>query len=815
MTWTCVFVNTSPQGSTIYDASSAGGLRRAITTRYRSNASGAAMVKRETWGLQVTMHLIQMGCGEPAQQFLCKTPWKISAIGQMLLGDFTPVQWHVIWQVFDAQSPEQRDVTDATFEKRDVTDATFEKCSVTDATHPYECLVYLPPHSRPNMDTTLCPYGSDQLKASTATHQTSTWPSSATNEPQASLLPPAQTVDAQSFPPGLGTEDIYPWEASINNRSNSAPFFPLDPNFLSVDWSNPSLFTFPPTGDTPSLPAPSLLAFTFPPTGDTPSLPAPSLPAFMFPPTSDTPSFPVPSLPAFTFPPTSDTPSLPAHDSINSAWSDPSRFTFAPADGPPSLPVHDSAALPSDRDASHSQVTSPDDAQEGIQNMDLQLHKQGDDSTWAARNPGCPVIPTRLKGAPLTQAEKASRALKAAQRKKSEKALDDTISSFLDDQDKKMKDIGALHSVTEAHIKKLITYHTHYKKSRGPQLFNALVHAKNEEVNGARPVGSKLKIQEIRQMVTSNPSMQKENLTDGEIKEYIAQLQEHRSLKTGGLRSNNIAAARDVNATTDRIRRETPATWYATDDAADFWEDVLDLMLNDVARKFEQWACSQGKNIVERDSLENMQKQVGRLILSGQMTGKDNIGMNYPNYIKSIVLSYSIVLDGWPETIPFMSPWNIHTVCEIWELCDALKAGTCAWKRLTKTELEKYKEDLERRRAAGETVGKPRKKHSDSGTSRKCKNTQREDTEGERPAKKSRRSNKTGKVSRPEPKNREIIESSDEEASVNGEDLDYTKNAPQIDPGMSENDVLAVRNGEHEGRTLPASGTDVVTRRYL
>ncbi|KAG1724202.1 uncharacterized protein EDB91DRAFT_1255338 [Suillus paluster] len=593
------------------------------------------------------------------------------------------------------------------------------------------------------MDTTLCPYSSDQLKASTATHQTSTWPSSATNEPQALLLPPAQTVDAQSFPPGPGTEDIYSWEANIDNRSNSTPFFPLDPNFLSMDWSNPSLFMFPPTSDTPSFPAPSL-------------------PAFMFPPTSDTPSFPAPSLPAFTFPPTSDTPSLPAHNSINSTWNDPSPFMFAPADGPPSLPAHDSAALPSDCDTSHSQVTSPDEAQEGIQNMDLQLHKRGDDSTWAARNPGHPVIPTRLKGAPLTQAEKCPQG-------------SPTEKNFLDNQDKKMKDIGALHSVTEAHVKKLITYHTHYKKSRGPQLFNALVHAKNQEVNGARLVRSKLKIQEIRQMVTSDPSMQKENLTDGEIKEYIAQLQEHQSLKTGGLHSNNIAAARDVNATTDRIRREldglcercgtyttffiagghvndqTPATWYATDDAADFWEDVLDLMLNDVARKFEQWACSQGKS---------------------QMMGKDNIGMNYPNYIKSIVLSYSIVLNGWPATIPFTSPWNIHTVCEIRELCDALKAGTCAWKRLTKTELEKYKEDLERRRAAGETVGKPRKKSSNSGTSHKCKNTQREDTEGERPAKKLRRSNKTGKVSCPEPKSRKIIESSDEEASVNGEDLD-------------------------------------------
>ncbi|KAG2336956.1 hypothetical protein BDR05DRAFT_895991, partial [Suillus weaverae] len=71
-------------------------------------------------------------------------------------------------------------------------------------------------------------------------------------------------------------------------------------------------------------------------------------------------------------------------------------------------------------------------------------------------------------------------------------------------------------------------------------------------VHSNRPVGSKLKIQEIRQMVTHDPAMQKENLTEGEIKEYMAQLQEHQTLRTGSLRSNNIAAARDVNATTDR-----------------------------------------------------------------------------------------------------------------------------------------------------------------------------------------------------------------------------------------------------------------------
>lgn len=38
------------------------------------------------------------------------------------------------------------------------------------------------------------------------------------------------------------------------------------------------------------------------------------------------------------------------------------------------------------------------------------------------------------------------------------------------------------------------------------------------------------------------------------------------------------------------INDQTPATWYATDNASDFWEDALNLVLDDIARKFEQWA---------------------------------------------------------------------------------------------------------------------------------------------------------------------------------------------------------------------------------
>ncbi|KAL4079779.1 hypothetical protein J3A83DRAFT_4048314, partial [Scleroderma citrinum] len=37
------------------------------------------------------------------------------------------------------------------------------------------------------------------------------------------------------------------------------------------------------------------------------------------------------------------------------------------------------------------------------------------------------------------------------------------------------------------------------------------------------------------------------------------------------------------------------ATWYGTDNAVDFWEDVLKLELDQVMKQFKLWGCSQNK----------------------------------------------------------------------------------------------------------------------------------------------------------------------------------------------------------------------------
>ncbi|KAH7918772.1 hypothetical protein BV22DRAFT_984305, partial [Leucogyrophana mollusca] len=159
-------------------------------------------------------------------------------------------------------------------------------------------------------------------------------------------------------------------------------------------------------------------------------------------------------------------------------------------------------------------------------------------------------------------------------------------------------------------------------------------------------------------------------------------LVDHRNTKSHGVRANNLAAARDMLSTSDRIIKEMDSlaactgayvclfltrgnlncsghpTWYSTHNSMDFWEDVMKLNPDDITQHFEQWACS-------RD-------QMG-------ITGKKDIKMNYMNYDKSIVELHHIKLVGWPDVVKFTNPSLIGAVTDIRSLRDALTSGECHW----------------------------------------------------------------------------------------------------------------------------------------
>ncbi|KAI6006786.1 hypothetical protein EDD15DRAFT_2137876, partial [Pisolithus albus] len=356
--------------------------------------------------------------------------------------------------------------------------------------------------------------------------------------------------------------------------------------------------------------------------------------------------------------------------------------------------------------------------------------------SWMSRNPGHPVIPPR-SSEKLDAAQRAVRKVAAEQRRVKQEAVSRAVAELLEEQDTRINEIAKAHCILPEKVRLLITGETHYRNRREESLANALVRIKARQVNADRPHGQKFQLKELQEMVANDPEMQ--NLDEETKQKYLGELKESRGHKAKGVRSTNTAASRDVQATLKNIYEELQAlayrtgiyaclfvthghvydthaaTWFGTDNIMDFWEDRMNLSPDYIIKQLELWACNEEKSydivncyldIDACDSLENMQKQAKSGLDSG--------------FSKSFIkYKFGIDYEGWPDGIPFSSPYKIQTIDEIRRLRDVIRENTFQWVKMTPSQHQEYRKQVDARRKANETVGVPRQGRSDKGKKRK------------------------------------------------------------------------------------------------
>ncbi|KAI6007114.1 hypothetical protein EDD15DRAFT_2152962 [Pisolithus albus] len=397
-------------------------------------------------------------------------------------------------------------------------------------------------------------------------------------------------------------------------------------------------------------------------------------------------------------------------------------------------------------------------------------------ASWMSHNPGHPVIPPRTSEK-LDAAQRAVRKVAAEQRRVKQEAVSHAVAELLEEQDTRINEIAKAHCILPEKVKLLITGETHYRNRREESLANALVRIKARQVNADRPRGQKIQLKELQEMVANDPEMQ--NLDEETKQKYLGELKETRSHKAKGVRSTNTAASRDVQATLKNIYEELQAlayrtgiyaclfvtcghvydthaaTWFGTDNIMDFWEDRMNLSPDYIIKQLELWACNEEKNIDARDSLENMQKQA-KSTITKHLRQEKPIHLRFANF-EQIKYKFGIDYEGWPDGIPFSSPYKIQTIDEIRRLRDAIRENSFQWIKMTPSQHQEYRKQVDARRKAGEMVGVPRQGRSDKGKKRKILSEN-----DSQPSKKVRRT-------RAAQKSREIIETSDEDSDGGGD----------------------------------------------
>ncbi|KAJ7472625.1 hypothetical protein FB451DRAFT_1469460 [Mycena latifolia] len=365
-------------------------------------------------------------------------------------------------------------------------------------------------------------------------------------------------------------------------------------------------------------------------------------------------------------------------------------------------------------------------------------------STHANRNPGRALQAVRTRNT-LSAATKASKALTRADNKRRQMLLEDDVDTYFIYRASEVTRLAVKHSVKEEVVRKLLCNVSQFKARWRPNLRNAIVH---DLAVKAREAGDRKALNDLQEdladavedgELTADASL----MDEAEKKRLIDQLVEYRNTQRRGMRATNKSAAMDGLQTANGIRdalldlfERTGIRGFAflsrgnpddaalphcidSDDALEFFPQILDMPYVDILRGFERFSCTLDNGTKESNDVGSVRKQIVALVLAGlRTTSKDKTAsMSYDNYDYDIRELKKVELRGWPVDIELQRPSKLCAE-DARTIRDGLRDGSIVWHRMTSKEhAELVKKHAAQRRRTGEPI-KKRGPRSDKNTKR-------------------------------------------------------------------------------------------------
>ncbi|KAF8198668.1 hypothetical protein K438DRAFT_1966635 [Mycena galopus ATCC 62051] len=330
----------------------------------------------------------------------------------------------------------------------------------------------------------------------------------------------------------------------------------------------------------------------------------------------------------------------------------------------------------------------------------------------AMRNPAKRVQLSRRRAA-YSGGAKATRVLTAIENKVKKIAFNKDMDEFFADQDQRIREIATAHKKKISTVKNLVFSRSQYKASRTPSLRNTIIHdlAVKAKAEGKTMILEDYQEELREEIEAGNLTALEAKISETEKTRLIDQLKEYRALKRCGMRSTNKAALMDGRQTAIRIgdvlmdlyectgirgftlfsrgHADNAALPHAvdSDNALNFFAQVIGMPTVDVVRKFEQWCCTQDSGSREKNDINSVRKEVSKLVTEGLRKIKNNIKikMDYVNYDFEVREAKGVELTGWPVDVPVAHPstMNVETARRI---RDMLRSGAIHWTPLTRAQ---------------------------------------------------------------------------------------------------------------------------------
>ncbi|OAX34557.1 hypothetical protein K503DRAFT_794132 [Rhizopogon vinicolor AM-OR11-026] len=234
------------------------------------------------------------------------------------------------------------------------------------------------------------------------------------------------------------------------------------------------------------------------------------------------------------------------------------------------------------------------------------------------------------------------------------------------------------------------------------------------------------------------------NLTEDDKAKLLEEYTEYKETKNTGIRISTKSKVNDVTQTLKAIENELynlkgrtgmetilyttcgsmdlplRGIAFATEGIEEFMSSVMNIDNQDLASKMEGFAI-QGmkgavKNYQKRSS--EVRSAIHQLITEKLQEIMNDPGakMHWANYWRNVVQRYQVVVDGWPNNIPFDNLSKVSSALQDLEMIlQKWKSGVIHWKELDDDEFQKLLKECDEKIESGEIIESHRRSRSDKG----------------------------------------------------------------------------------------------------
>ncbi|KAJ6522600.1 hypothetical protein B0H19DRAFT_1086050 [Mycena capillaripes] len=287
------------------------------------------------------------------------------------------------------------------------------------------------------------------------------------------------------------------------------------------------------------------------------------------------------------------------------------------------------------------------------------------------------------------------------------------------------------------YIRQVLENGVHYTGKRAPSIKNAIMHDLSKK---ARENGEASNVCSV-QISGDDYQAYKDSLSEAEKACLIAQLVEDKGLKLHGARATNKAVAMDAMQNSNQVGKviinlhsrigvrafsmfsrghpDDPAMpcFVDSDNARQFFHDMLDMSVYDLVRKYELWCCNQDRPVKQGKEKAALCKFISETVEEGlwKATGNKSLSMAWLNYKINIVHKHGVELVGWPQKLTMVRPLKLGGQ-DVRLVVDRLRNSTMRWVGLTKSQGDEVATEVEKLRKSG--AAKPRQECSDKNQPR-------------------------------------------------------------------------------------------------